>query len=82
MSLPVQLLLVLPLWSSCVFAAEPSPTGLWRTIDDSTGKPRGLVRITEVNGQYQGRLERRFRSLVKIPIRSAISAAVRARISR
>ena len=60
MSLPVQLLLVLALWSSCVFAAEPSPTGLWRTIDDSTGKPRGLVRITEVNGQYQGRLEKAF----------------------
>ena len=53
MSLPVQLLLVLALWSSCVFAAEPSPTGLWRTIDDSTGKPRGLVRITEVNGHIK-----------------------------
>jgi uncharacterized protein (DUF2147 family) len=60
MSLLVELLLVLALWSSSALAADVSPTGLWRTIDDTTGKPRGLVRITEVNGQYQGRLEKTF----------------------
>jgi len=60
MSLLVQLLLVLALWSSYVLAAEPSPTGLWRTIDDSTGKPRGLVRITEVSGQYQRKIREDF----------------------
>ena len=27
--------------------AQTSPLGLWRTIDDSTGKPRGEVRISE-----------------------------------
>jgi uncharacterized protein (DUF2147 family) len=61
MSLLVQLLLVL-VAVSCpsVLAAEPSATGLWRTIDDSTGKPRGLLRITEASGQYQGRLEKTF----------------------
>jgi len=57
-SLLVQLLLVLS--SAAVFAAELSPVGVWKTIDDQTGKPRGLVRITEVNGQYQGRIERAF----------------------
>jgi uncharacterized protein (DUF2147 family) len=41
-------------------AADTSPVGLWRTIDDSTGKPRGLVRIMETNGQYQGRVEKTF----------------------
>lgn len=41
-------------------AAENSPVGLWRTIDDNTGKPRGLVRITETNGEYQGRVEKTF----------------------
>jgi uncharacterized protein (DUF2147 family) len=41
-------------------AAELSPSGLWRTIDDRTGKPRGLVRITEVNGEFQGKLEKTF----------------------
>jgi hypothetical protein len=60
MSLLVQLLLVLTLSCPSVLAAEPSATGLWRTIDDSTGKPRGLVRIIEVSGQYQGKLEKTF----------------------
>ena len=60
MSLLVQLLLVLTLSCPSVLAAEASATGLWRTIDDSTGEPRGLVRITEVSGQYQGRLEKTF----------------------
>jgi uncharacterized protein (DUF2147 family) len=60
MSLLVPLLLVLGVSCPSVLAAEPSATGLWRTIDDSTGKPRGLVRITEASGQYQGRLEKTF----------------------
>jgi uncharacterized protein (DUF2147 family) len=60
MSLLIQLLLVLALACPSVLAADPSATGLWRTIDDSTGKPRGLVRITEVSGQYQGKLEKTF----------------------
>jgi uncharacterized protein (DUF2147 family) len=41
-------------------AAELSPIGLWKTIDDNTGQPRGLVRIIEVNGQYEGKVERIF----------------------
>jgi uncharacterized protein (DUF2147 family) len=60
MSLLIQLLLVLALACPSVLAADPSAKGLWRTIDDSTGKPRGLVRITEVSGQYQGKLEKTF----------------------
>jgi uncharacterized protein (DUF2147 family) len=46
--------------SLAAHAAEESPVGLWRTIDDNTGKPRGLVRITEKNGEYQGRVEKTF----------------------
>src|SRR5215472_9617422 len=34
-----------------------SPIGLWRTIDDKTHKPRGLVRIYEHNGALYGRIE-------------------------
>jgi uncharacterized protein (DUF2147 family) len=34
-----------------------SPVGLWRTIDDATGKPRGLVRIYEQDGKLFGRIE-------------------------
>lgn len=45
---------------SAAFASEFSPVGLWKTIDDNTGKPRGLVRIMEVNGEYQGKVEKIF----------------------
>jgi uncharacterized protein (DUF2147 family) len=47
------------IWSAAV-AGELSPLGLWKTIDDNTGKPRGLVRIMEVNGEYQGKVEKIF----------------------
>jgi uncharacterized protein (DUF2147 family) len=47
------LCLALPAW------AEPlTPAGLWRTIDDKTKQPRSLVRITEVNGVYEGKVEK------------------------
>ena len=52
--------LILMLGSSTAYAAEFTPVGLWRTIDDQTGKPRGLVRITEANGEYQARVEKTF----------------------
>ncbi len=35
-----------------------SPTGLWKTIDDKTGKPRGLIRIYEQNGLFFGKVEK------------------------
>lgn len=41
-------------------ANETSPTGLWRNIDDATGKPRAMVRITESNGKLQGKIEKVF----------------------
>ena len=41
-------------------AAEPSPVGLWKTVDDNSGQPRGLVRIREVNGQFEGKIEKGF----------------------
>jgi uncharacterized protein (DUF2147 family) len=45
---------------STAYAAELSPAGLWKTIDDSTGQPSSLVRIREVNGQYEGKVEKIF----------------------
>jgi uncharacterized protein (DUF2147 family) len=33
---------------------------LWKNIDDATGKPRALIRITESNGTLQGRIEKVF----------------------
>jgi uncharacterized protein (DUF2147 family) len=36
----------------------PSPIGLWKTIDDKTGQPRGIVRLYEKDGRYFARIER------------------------
>jgi uncharacterized protein (DUF2147 family) len=37
-----------------------SPVGLWRTVDDKTNKPRGIIRIYEENGAFFGRIESSF----------------------
>jgi uncharacterized protein (DUF2147 family) len=37
-----------------------SPVGLWQTIDDRTGKPRGVVRIFEAQGHLYGEIVRAF----------------------
>jgi uncharacterized protein (DUF2147 family) len=36
---------------------DPSPAGLWKTVDDRTGRPRGFVRIYEQHGQLFGKIE-------------------------
>jgi len=46
--------------SGSVLAEAGSPVGLWRTVDDRTGKERALVRIVENNGVYQGLVEKIF----------------------
>jgi uncharacterized protein (DUF2147 family) len=43
------------------WAQNDSPVGVWKTIDDETGKPKSLVRITESNGQLTGKIEKLFR---------------------
>jgi uncharacterized protein (DUF2147 family) len=42
----------------CAALAQANPTGLWRTMDDATGKPRGEVRIRERDGKLVGTLVR------------------------
>lgn len=42
-------------------ATQDGPTGLWRNIDDKTGKSKALIRITEVNGELEGKIEKIFR---------------------
>jgi uncharacterized protein (DUF2147 family) len=42
-------------------AADATPVGLWKNIDDETGKPKALIRITENNGVLQGQIEKLFR---------------------
>ena len=44
------------------WAQEGSPVGLWKTIDDSSGKPSALIRITENKGELTGKIEKLFRA--------------------
>ncbi len=48
------------LLASTAAFAQASPAGTWKTIDDSTGKPRGLVEITEKGGVYSGKVIKSF----------------------
>ncbi|MDY7577553.1 DUF2147 domain-containing protein [Herbaspirillum sp. RTI4] len=41
--------------------ADSSPLGLWKSMDDATGKPKALIRITEVDGALSGKIEKLFR---------------------
>jgi len=41
-------------------AIAATPVGVWKTIDDETGKERSIVRIAEVNGELQGVVEQIF----------------------
>jgi len=50
-------LLLLPL-SALAQVEGGSPVGLWRTIDDNTGRPRALVRLFEKDGRVFGRIEK------------------------
>ena len=43
-------------------AQEASPVGLWENIDDETGKPKALIRITQSNGELNGKIEKLFRA--------------------
>lgn len=38
--------------------AQGSPLGLWKTIDDKTGKEKSLVRIAESGGVLSGKIEK------------------------
>ena len=53
-----------------------SPAGLWRTVDDKTGKERALVRIVDNSGVYEGRVEKIFPQPDDDAIHDKIEAAV------
>ena len=38
--------------------AQSTPVGVWKTIDDATGKEKSLVRISETGGVVTGRIEK------------------------
>jgi uncharacterized protein (DUF2147 family) len=54
------LILAAALVASEAWAESTSPVGLWKNIDDASGKPRALIRIAESNGTLQGKIEKVF----------------------
>jgi uncharacterized protein (DUF2147 family) len=45
---------------SGLVAAAGTPVGVWRSIDDKTKQERSIIRITEVNGELRGVVEKIF----------------------
>lgn len=43
-------------------AGNTSAVGLWKSIDDGTGKPKAEIRISESNGVLTGRVEKLYRA--------------------
>lgn len=41
-----------------VSLAQNSPVGLWKTIDDKSGKAKSYVEIYEQNGKFYGKVDR------------------------
>jgi uncharacterized protein (DUF2147 family) len=37
-------------------STEPSPVGLWKTIDDITGRPKSILEVSEQNGHLGGKI--------------------------
>ena len=57
--LPKTLMAVLSLGLlSAAAHGQTTPAGLWKTIDDETKKEKSLIRITETNGMFTGKLEK------------------------
>ena len=49
-------------------AAEPvSAVGRWELVDDETNRPRGVVEMTEVDGELQGRFVQAFLQPGEVP---------------
>ena len=60
-ALPLAVALAAVLTLPAAWADEPSPVGLWKNIDDVSGKPKALIRITDSKGELEGRIEKLFR---------------------
>ena len=43
--------------SAAALAQPPTPSGLWKTYSDRTGQADGLVRVVEVDGEFEGTVQ-------------------------
>ena len=50
---------ILVVFSVLPAAAQMSPVGLWRNIDDKTGEAKAEIRVVEVGGVVSGKIEKR-----------------------
>ena len=39
-------------------ADDNSPVGLWKSLDDQSGKPKALIRIADSGGELRGKIEK------------------------
>jgi uncharacterized protein (DUF2147 family) len=46
------------MFSSPVMAADPTPEGVWKTIDDETGEAKSHIRISIKDGTLSGTIEK------------------------
>jgi len=53
-----KLLAIAALLAAGTAFAQPTPVGLWKTIDDETKKEKSLVRITQTDGVIVGHIEK------------------------
>ncbi|MET0858724.1 MAG: DUF2147 domain-containing protein [Telluria sp.] len=60
-ALPFAFALAAMLTLPAAWADDASPVGLWKNIDDASGKPKALIRITENKGSLEGRIEKLYR---------------------
>jgi uncharacterized protein (DUF2147 family) len=52
---PAMLMVML---AGAALADTSSPAGVWKSIDDKTKNERSIIRITEVNGEFKGVVEK------------------------
>jgi uncharacterized protein (DUF2147 family) len=48
---------IVALYTGSVVAADMTPVGTWKTIDDETKKVKSIVEISEVNGEVIGKVK-------------------------
>jgi uncharacterized protein (DUF2147 family) len=60
-ALPFAFALAALLTLPAAWADDASPVGLWKNIDDVSGKPKALIRISDNKGALEGRIEKLYR---------------------
>lgn len=44
------------------FTDDASPVGLWKSMDEKTGKPKALIRIADSGGELRGKIEKLYQA--------------------